>query len=331
MFVQVGTTPSLHAKRSSVVFLLVFPCSKVLLVTLYECVDVISLLLLTSGDVETNPGPMSDSQLKLFNEMHGMLVDLNTRSVQIQESQSGILSSINEIKQNQESLRATVADMNLRLVTVESNALNVEQLKAAVVEVRGVANNAQKENRVLQARLDEAEDQSRRDNLIFFGVSDTVSETWAQTEARILSIFQTSLNVQITGDSIVRAHRLGNFTQNKCRPIIVKFASFKLRDQILLARTGLKALRISVSEDFSLATRNARKQLIEFGKANGGVFKLRYNKLHINNKCYAIDQTTKEIYELGPSRLSAAPNAQPTAPQSPSSFARSSNQAPSPI
>lgn len=295
-----------------------------------ECVDVFSLLLLTSGDVETNPGPMNTEQLKQFNEMHQMLVDVNARSIQIQSSQSGILTSINEIKQNQETMRANISDINSRLLAVESSASVVAQLQTAVIDARNVADGLQGENIALRARLDEAEDQSRRDNLIFFGVTDTISETWAQTEERMLSVFRTSLGMPVTGDSIVRAHRLGRFYHEKCRPIIIKFSSFKLRDQILMARQALKTHRITVSEDFSLATRNARKRLLEFGKSKGGTFKLRHNKLHINNRCYAFNSTNGEVYELGPSSLPIVSPAQPTIPQTQSSLTQDSAEARSP-
>lgn len=42
----------------------------------------------------------------------------------------------------------------------------------------------------LGARLDEAEDRSRRDNVDFYGIIDNLSETWAQTEEEILNILR---------------------------------------------------------------------------------------------------------------------------------------------
>lgn len=159
----------------------------------------------------------------------------------------------------------------------------------------------QKENIVLRTRLDDAEDRSRRDNLVFFGMADTISETWAQTEQTILNIFRQSLNLQVPDEAIVRAHRIGTFCQSKCRPVIVKFASYKLKDNVLLSRAPLKAKRITVSEDYSIGTRTARKRLIDFAKEKGGTFKLRHNRIHINNKCYAFDPTTENVYEVGPS------------------------------
>lgn len=135
----------------------------------------------------------------------------------------------------------------------------------------------------------------------------------------MLSVFQTSLGMPVMGNSIVRAHRLGKCYHEKCRPITIKFFSFKLRDQVLIARAALKAYRITVSKDSSLATSNARKRLLEFGKANGGTFKLKYNKLHINNRCYAFNSATGEVYELGPSSTAIVSPSQPAIPQAQSS------------
>lgn len=58
-FIQVGEVPSLHAKMSNNLLLLIFPCSQVLLSSVRECTDVVVSLLMPSGDVESNPVPRS--------------------------------------------------------------------------------------------------------------------------------------------------------------------------------------------------------------------------------------------------------------------------------
>lgn len=112
-------------------------------------------------------------------------------------------------------MKANISYINSKLVAVKSSASVVVQLQTAVIEVRNVAVCAQVERIALRARLDEAEDQYRRDNLIFVGVTDTISETWAQTEERMLSVFRTSVGMPVTGDSKVRAHRLLKFYHDK--------------------------------------------------------------------------------------------------------------------
>ncbi|XP_042149999.1 uncharacterized protein LOC120838719 [Ixodes scapularis] len=71
--VQVGSSPSLHTRRTNNVVLLLFPCPSVICVTVIECYDVVKSLLALSGDIELNPGPMSDVQAKQFADLMRLL------------------------------------------------------------------------------------------------------------------------------------------------------------------------------------------------------------------------------------------------------------------
>lgn len=105
----------------------------------------------------------------------------------------------------------------------------------------------------LQSRLDEQDDRSRRNNLLFHAIPDC-KETWNESEARIREVLTGVIDLPSAND-IERAHRLGAFRPGRHRPIIVKFANFKTKDKILCARKKLKEKNISVNEDFSPATR----------------------------------------------------------------------------
>lgn len=48
-----------------------------------EYLDALNLILVCSGGVQVNPGPMSDPQAKRFNEMFKLLHEINTRYVRI--------------------------------------------------------------------------------------------------------------------------------------------------------------------------------------------------------------------------------------------------------
>lgn len=87
------------------------------------------------------------------------------------------------------------------------------------------------------------------------------------------------------GACIERAHPLGRFATGKCRPVIVKFSSYKSKESVILSQQKLKAIGLSVSCDFLLATRQTRRKLILFGKCLAVLFKLRYNKLYVDRKC----------------------------------------------
>lgn len=103
------------------------------------------------------------------------------------------------------------------------------------------------------------------------------------------------LDVSMDHTCIERAHRLGRFNRTKTRPIIVKFTSTKHKDAVLSDARKLKDTPYSVSEDFSPAVREARRKLLEYARARGGKFKLRFNRLTIGNETFVFDATNNSV------------------------------------
>uniref|UniRef100_A0A090XER5 Putative secreted protein n=1 Tax=Ixodes ricinus TaxID=34613 RepID=A0A090XER5_IXORI len=77
---------------------------------------------------------------------------------------------------------------------------------------------------------------------IFFGITDADKETWAQSECLVTSLCSEKQNVQVESSRIERAHRLGAFDLQKCRPIIVKFLRLKIKIAFFHQPTSLKEL-----------------------------------------------------------------------------------------
>lgn len=77
--------------------------------------------------------------------------------------------------------------------------------------------------RVIQ-KCENLENQSRRNNLLFFNLLDVRGETWAKAEESLIPFCNEMLGVVISLPAIERAHRLGSFRENRpsSRPIIVK-------------------------------------------------------------------------------------------------------------
>lgn len=113
----------------------------------------------------------------------------------------------------------------------------------------------------------------------------------------MLNVISGTLKLSVPKDMIQRAHRIGVFSDGKERPVIVKFSSFKLKQAVLLSSAKLKDESVSISEDYSFATRQARKKLVEFCKMSKCAFKLRYKTLHMNDKCYVYSHADNSVYE----------------------------------
>ncbi|KAH6930596.1 hypothetical protein HPB50_014933 [Hyalomma asiaticum] len=146
----------------------------------------------------------------------------------------------------------------------------------------------------ITSRCDEAENRMRRSNLLFFGLEDHANEDWAASEQKIIKFCFEKLQLTLTGTQFERVHRLGRH-EEKCRPIIVKLTFFKDKEQILSQARNLKGTAFSVREDFSLATRQTRRKLIEFAKSQNKPFKLLVDKLRIENVSYGYDPITKSV------------------------------------
>ena len=118
----------------------------------------------------------------------------------------------------------------------------------------------------LEKRLDSMEDQSRRDNLLFYNFEESNNED-CETLIKNFVCKRVLNNDPLARDiKIVRAHRLGKPERDVIRPIIVKYREFSDKVNILKNSKNIKQLesepvKPGVSEDFSLATKRDREFL----------------------------------------------------------------------
>ncbi|XP_077532470.1 uncharacterized protein LOC144144846 [Haemaphysalis longicornis] len=316
----------LYAKRSDNRCLLVLPCPEVLCESICDCISMM-LLLIRSGDVELNPGPYNTRSVapldveslptdpsEQMTAIFTILKDLQARSVQSASSQSDLAADIKAIKAGQKNIEDNFREVQKRVdaLEVKTKALDLDNT-ATQESVKKLT--AQVDS--LQLRVNELEDRSRRNNLLFYGIPDE-REKWEECEAKVLNALAGVVDPLPSG-AIERAHRLGTFSNDKCRPIIVKFASFKTKDKILGARKKLKEKDVSVSEDFCLATRQIRKKLAKYAKNQPGepAFQLRYKTLVINKEQFTYSPATDNVTVTQPTARLTTQNLN-TSPRQPS-------------
>ncbi|XP_075534317.1 uncharacterized protein LOC142568133 [Dermacentor variabilis] len=299
--VQVGKHPALHAKRSSNICLLLFPGPLVILCDFFECIYVVKLLML-AGDVEQNPGP----QKEILDAIAALSAKSDARHTEV-------IGMLSEVRANQQKLEEKVSSLASRLATVESLVESYEANQNGVDLPRVVDEAVRDQTAAITSRLDELEDRSRRDNLIFYGIPDVPAENWSESETKIRNCLTNLLQITLIDEAISRAHRLGTYAVNKHRPIIVKFSSSKLKQKVFTERKKFKGSGISVSEDFCRATHLSQKKLIEFGKASGQKYVLRLNRLQIDKKTYVYCPVTDRVCEIHTNELRST-NSVPNAP-----------------
>lgn len=210
----------------------------------------------------------------------------------MQQHQTEILSEIRSIRADQQALEPKLSQLAEKVKLVEES---VSHLQDDVIQL--LAQNEYLADTCAKLR-DSHEDldcRSRRNNLIVYGLKDTVNETWAQSEARVISFCYEKLNGVVSAADIERAHRLGWYTAAKARPIILRFLSFKDKQRVLAAAAKLKATEFALSEDYSSKGRFERKKLIQFAKDREAEYKLRYNKLQICNQTFVYNAKTDTV------------------------------------
>lgn len=137
----------------------------------------------------------------------------------------------------------------------------------------------------------------RRSNLLFFGIPDASDEAWTRSESHVISVCSKELDITISENAIERAHRLGRFKPGKNRPIIAAFANFKDKTNILSATPKLKNSAYSIREDYSARVRLARQKLYNFAQEHGGKYKIRFDKLVMNEKQFFYDAESDSVLE----------------------------------
>ncbi|KAH8019606.1 hypothetical protein HPB51_020305 [Rhipicephalus microplus] len=121
------------------------------------------------------------------------------------------MEALADLKTKQEALAQTVADLTERLSAVEAFVESCDG-SAVVSDVpRLIAETVKVQGQTLSARLDDLEDRSRRENVLFFGISDSPNETWAQSEGHVRDLLSRHLDMHISDSEVSRAHRLGSY------------------------------------------------------------------------------------------------------------------------
>ena len=131
--------------------------------------------------------------------------------------------------------------------------------------------SANKKINFLKDKTQDLEDRSRRCNLVIFGVPESNEQQPENCDNIICEILRNN-NILDSSDTheglLERAHRLGKkkTEQDRPRPIIVCCGSFKDKEYILRNSYKLKGTTYTITEDFSRATLDIRRELVQKGK-----------------------------------------------------------------
>ena len=152
-----------------------------------------------------------------------------------------------DIKEELQAQEARILDLE---ATSKSKSTEIESLRSQLETRTNTVNT-------LTRRLDSLEQYSRRNSLRFFGIKESPGES---TDDVIIKLATDKLKMNLCKDEIDRSHRVGPPKEtisddDKPRAIIVKFASYRKRREVMGNRRKLAGKRMSILED--LTAKNA--------------------------------------------------------------------------
>ena len=158
------------------------------------------------------------------------------------------------IKSELEEMRGTLFELEKQM---EDCRNKVEGYKCAFETNNEEIHALKTSNSVLRSRCIDLEQYSRRNNIRILGIDDPKqTETADDTTAKVITMLQSKLEMDVNINDIDIAHRLGKFRKDGNRPVIVKFLSRKKKNQALYKRRALKGSSIVIKE--ALATENQK-------------------------------------------------------------------------
>lgn len=259
----------------------------------------LACILMQSGDVELNPGPVSAESAKLDAIMQSL--DLLTKSTHEYQTDNTlrlnrIEAGVSQIRQRVDSLEGRVTELSKATEGIPSLKSDLEFVKAEL----GPVAEQQKLVEELTATVDDLNNRLRRNNIIIKGIAEESTEIPEQLETTVRTFLSDNLNV--TPGVFERIHRLGQKRQDFHRPIIIKLLDFRDKMAIFRNAPKLKNLNIKVwiENDYSPKIRLARGKLWEYGstfRADRMRTRLVHDKLYVGDKVFVYDVQSESVIE----------------------------------
>ena len=153
-----------------------------------------------------------------------------------------------------------------KLSTTENKVNSLSSVMSPVYEkvdiLEDCVNIHARKLKMLSYRSLDLEARSRRNNLVFRGLCDVQNENCT---GMIIDFLLEEMQIEITSNDIVRAHRLGSLQRYKSRfqvtkrPIIVAFKEYSLVERIMGNVRSLWGKDYRVEKDFPSEIAEARK------------------------------------------------------------------------
>ncbi len=244
----------------------------------------------SSGENEVLLNQISNLMLGMEERIKEEL--LKAQNIAITSVRDDIQASLNNL---QSELSVELKDLHKGLSIASDRAEeNSRQIQDLTVRVQVL----EEENKVLKWKQTDTENRDKRTNLVLQGVSESVSD--AALEQHFLQVYRDHLKIQ-EDIKIERIHRVGVQGRQCSRNVVIKFNSFRDRQQIWEKQRLLKTMGLYLDEHFALPVQQERAQLLPFLQAarkRGEKATMIINKLLIAGQRYSANSTDLRSLQL---------------------------------
>lgn len=143
----------------------------------------------------------------------------------------------------------------------------IEENNKVISDLKTTLETRDKKIEALENKIDNLEQYQRRQCLRIFGVAEEVTE---DTDKIVMDVAKR-IGVDVQPHDIDRSHRVGRRDNgnNRPRPIIAKFVSYRKRSELFTNKRKLRNSGITIREDLTTVRHNLLKEAIsKFGLTN---------------------------------------------------------------
>ena len=149
-------------------------------------------------------------------------------------------------------------DVKLQQFQCQTMSLEITSLRKELAEINDTRNDLKKKVEEPKDRIDDLEQYSRRNCLIFTGIKEAGEDETENTDEIILDICRSKFLIELHRFSADTTHRLGrkriprpDTEVPKPRPIIAKFINYHDRDSVYKCKRKLKESGLTIMENLT--------------------------------------------------------------------------------
>ncbi|XP_061190596.1 uncharacterized protein LOC133198529 [Saccostrea echinata] len=201
-----------------------------------------------------------------------------------------------------DKLARTIDSIVKRLERLENReqVQDIDRSRSTYVseDVLSQIQSLEKTQKDIEKTMTDLQCRSMRDNLLFFGPAEYRGNRKEDYVALIDVFCDDLLRLRNIKRDIERAHRIGRRRDGECRPVLVKFSSYRVREKVRANASRLEDTRYAISEQFPRSIQEQRKQLypiLKEARRSGIRATMVVNRLYIEVEEYRGPETKETM------------------------------------